>query len=617
MDLVSAQEFSPGLGLLRIEDCVDAEGDIVLPPGVTLLSLIDRNIANVGDSVAYRYLDFSRSDDGQALELTWTQLGTRMRAVGAHLQHVAERGDRVAVLAPQGLDYVAGFFAAIKAGNIAVPLFAPELPGHAERLDTALRDAQPAVILTTAAVVDLVRAFVDENVPTAPPLIVTIDDVPDSAAEAFLPVEIDVEDVSHLQYTSGATRPPVGVELTHRAVGTNLLQMILSIDMLDRRTRGVSWLPLYHDMGLSMIGFPAVYGGHSTLMSPTAFIRRPQRWIRALAAESRAGRVVSAAPNFAYEWTAQRGLPAVGEVLDLSDVVLIIGSEPVSMAAIRTFSYAFAPHGLSRAAMKPSYGIAEATLFVSTTEPNVEASVAHFDRDRLNAGRAVPVAPDAPLAVPQVSCGRIARSLSCVIVDPVNGEELPDGRVGEIWLHGNNVGRGYWGRPAETESTFGARLASRLATGSHAEDVPVDGTWLRTGDLGVYLDGEFYVTGRLADLITIGGRSHYPQDVEASAADATAIVRRGYVAAFTTPPSEPENDSGDEQLVIVAERAAGTARVDPQPAVDAIRAEVLRRHGVSVADVLLLPAGAIPRTTSGKLARRACRAQYLLGGLGA
>ena len=617
MDLVSAQEFSPGLGLLRIEDCVDAEGDIVLPPGVTLLSLIDRNIANVGDSVAYRYLDFSRSDDGQALELTWTQLGTRMRAIGAHLQHVAERGDRVAVLAPQGLDYVAGFFAAIKAGNIAVPLFAPELPGHAERLDTALRDAQPAVILTTAAVVDLVRAFVDENVPTAPPLIVTIDDVPDSAAEAFLPVEIDVEDVSHLQYTSGATRPPVGVELTHRAVGTNLLQMILSIDMLDRRTRGVSWLPLYHDMGLSMIGFPAVYGGHSTLMSPTAFIRRPQRWIRALAAESRAGRVVSAAPNFAYEWTAQRGLPAVGEVLDLSDVVLIIGSEPVSMAAIRTFSYAFAPHGLSRAAMKPSYGIAEATLFVSTTEPNVEASVAYFDRDRLNAGRAVPVAPDAPLAVPQVSCGRIARSLSCVIVDPVNGEESPDGRVGEIWLHGNNVGRGYWGRPAETESTFGARLASRLATGSHAEDVPVDGTWLRTGDLGVYLDGEFYVTGRLADLITIGGGSHYPQDVEVSAADATAIVRRGYVAAFTTPPSEPENDSGDEQLVIVAERAAGTARVDPQPAVDAIRAEVLRRHGVSVADVLLLPAGAIPRTTSGKLARRACRAQYLLGGLGA
>ena len=486
MDLVSAQGFSGGL--LRIEDCVNADGDIVLPPGVTLLSLIDRNIANVGDSVAYRYLDYSRTDVGQAVELTWTQLGTRMRAIGAQLQQLTARGDRVAVLAPQGLDYVAGFFAAIKAGTIAVPLFAPELPGHAERLDTALRDAQPAVIVTTSAAAPLVREFVDTHLPAGPLPIVTIDDVPDSAAEAFVPVEHDVDDISHLQYTSGATRPPVGVELTHRAVGTNLLQMILSFDLLDRTTRGVSWLPLYHDMGLSMIGFPAVYGGHSTLMSPTAFIRRPKRWIRALDAESRHGRVVSAAPNFAYEWTALRGLPADGEHVDLSDVILIIGSEPVSIDAIRMFQEAFTPHGLSPTAMKPSYGIAEATLFVSTTEPNVAATVAYFDRDQLNADRAVRVRADAPSAVPQVSCGRIARSLSCAIVDPVASEELPDGHVGEIWLHGNNVGRGYWGRPAETESTFDATLQSRLSEHSHANDVPSEGAWLRTGDLGVYLD---------------------------------------------------------------------------------------------------------------------------------
>src|SRR6476659_108780 len=380
-------------GLLQIEDCLDADGGIVLPPGVTLISLIDRNIANVGDSVAYRYLDFTSSDVGQPSEITWVRLGVRLKAIGARVQQLTGRGDRVAVLAPQGLDYIAGFFAAVKAGTIAVPLFAPELPGHVERLETALNDAQPTVVLTTKAVRDAVEAFLATMPSARRPHVIVIDEIPDSAAEAFTPVAIDVADVSHLQYTSGATRPPVGVEVTHRAVGTNLLQMILSIDLLDRNTHGVSWLPLYHDMGLSMIGFPAVYGGHSTLIAPTAFIRRPQRWIRALAAESAEGRVVSAAPNFAYEWTAQRGLPAVGEVLDLSDVVLIIGSEPVSMAAIRTFSYAFAPHGLSRAAMKPSYGIAEATLFVSTTEPNVEASVAYFDRDRLNAGRAVPVAP--------------------------------------------------------------------------------------------------------------------------------------------------------------------------------------------------------------------------------
>ncbi len=267
-------------GLLQIEDCLDADGGIVLPPGVTLISLIDRNIANVGDSVAYRYLDFTSSDVGQPTEITWTRLGVRLKAIGARVQQVTARGDRVAILAPQGLDYIAGFFAAVKAGTIAVPLFAPELPGHVERLETALNDAQPTVVLTTNAAGTRWKRSWPRFRPPSRPHVIVIDEIPDSAAEAFTPVAIDVADVSHLQYTSGATRPPVGVEVTHRAVGTNLLQMILSIDLLDRNTHGVSWLPLYHDMGLSMIGFPAVYGGHSTLMSPTAFIRRPQRWIR-------------------------------------------------------------------------------------------------------------------------------------------------------------------------------------------------------------------------------------------------------------------------------------------------------------------------------------------------
>src|SRR5690242_9808491 len=211
------------------------------------------------------------------------------------------------------------------------------------------------------------------------PAVVAIDEIPDSAAESFTPVAIDVADVSHLQYTGGATRPPVGVEITHRAVGVNLIQMILSIDLLDRNTHGVSWLPLYHDMGLSMIGFPAVYGGHSTLMSPTAFVRRPQRWIQALSDGSRQGNVVTAAPNFAYEWAAQRGLPGRGADIDLRNVVMIIGSEPVSIDAIKTFNKAFTPYGLPTTTFKPSYGIAEATLFVATISPTAEATAVYFD----------------------------------------------------------------------------------------------------------------------------------------------------------------------------------------------------------------------------------------------
>ncbi|WP_019971015.1 fatty acyl-AMP ligase [Mycobacterium sp. 141] len=603
--------FEAPKGLLRVEDCLDAHGDIVLPPGVHLISLIERNIANVGDTIAYRYVDHSRSD-GEVTELTWTQLGVRLRAIGAHLQQTTARGERVAILAPQGLDYVAAFFAVIKAGMIAVPLFAPELQGHAERLETALLDAQPAVILTTTAANPAVGEFLMTLPPRRQPRVMCIDEIPDAAGEMFEPIVIDVDDVSHLQYTSGSTRPPVGVEITHRAVGTNLLQMILSIDLLDRNTHGVSWLPLYHDMGLSMIGFPAVYGGHSTLMSPTAFIRRPQRWIRALSDESRHSRVITAAPNFAYEWTAQRGLPAPGDDIDLSNVVLIIGSEPVSIGAITTFNKAFAPYGLPVTAFKPSYGIAEATLFVSTIAPQAQATATYFDRDQLAAGRAVPVAADAVGAVAHVPCGQIARSLRAVIVDPVTAAELPDGSVGEIWLQGNNVGRGYWGLPDESRETFGALLQSRLTANSHADGANTGGSWLRTGDLGVYLDGELYVTGRVADLIVIAGGQHYPQDIEATVSDASPIVRHGHVAAFAVD----ENTSADTGLVIIAERATGTGRTDPEPAVEAIRAAVANRHGLSATDVRFIPAGAIPRTTSGKLARRACRAQYLAGEIG-
>jgi fatty-acyl-CoA synthase len=200
-----------------------------------------------------------------------------------------------------------------------------------------------------------------------------------------------------------------------------------------------------------------------------------------------------------------------------------------------------------------------------------------------------------------------------VIVNPETGHELPDGEVGEIWLQGNNIGRGYWGLPDETRATFGAELRSRLGQGSHAEGSTVHRAWLRTGDLGVYLDGELYVTGRIADLVTIDGRDHYPQDIEATAAEASPVVRRGYATAFSVPGDE---STGREVLVIVAERAAGTSRVDPQPAIEAIRQAVSQQHRLRVGDVLLLPAGAIPRTTSGKLARRACRSEYLSGELG-
>lgn len=603
---------------VRLQDYLDANGNILLPSDKNLISLLDRNIAEVGDHVAYRYMDYTDSVDGRAIDMSWSRLGVRLWAISARLQQITTRGERVAILAPQGLDYVAGFFAAIKAGNIAVPLFAPELPGQIERLDAVLGDTDPTVVLTTASASADAQAFLRKLPRQRRPRVIAIDEVPDAVGETFVPVEFDIDDIAYLQYTSGSTRTPTGVEISHRAAGTNLLQMIVSLD-LDFETHGISWLPLYHDMGLLMIGFPVLYGRHLTLMSPMAFVRRPQRWIRVMAAESQNGRVVSPAPNFAFDLVAQRGLPADGERFDLRNLVLINGSEPVSLDSVTKFNNAFAHHGLPNTAIKPSYGMAEATLFVSTTDPNVATTAVCLDREELGRGHAVRVEPDAPNAVAQVSCGRVTRNQWGIIADSKTGAELPDGQVGEIWLHGDNIGRGYWRRPVETEQTFGNKLQSRQPFGSHAEEAPSDATWLRTGDYGVYIDGELYVTGRIKDMLIIDGRNHYPQDIEATAAEASPAVRSGYAAAFPIPANEvrgAETTDTGESLVIVAERAPGTGRIDTRPVLEAVRAMVSRRHGLLAADIRLVTAGDVPRTTSGKLARQACRAAYLAGTFG-
>jgi acyl-CoA synthetase (AMP-forming)/AMP-acid ligase II len=615
----SANEGGTRSSRPELTDYLDPDGGIFLPDGVNVVTFLDRHIDSIGDAVAYRYLDYSKQADGEVIDLTWTELGTRLRAIGARLQQVTSPGDRVAILAPQGIDYIVGFFAAIKAGDIAVPLFAPELPGHAERLHAVLGNAQPTVVLTTAAAAVAVQEFVRSLPRNRRPRVIAIDEIPDSVGATFAPVLLDTDDIAYLQYTSGSTRAPVGVEITHRAIGTNVLQMVISTGM-DFDIRSVSWLPLYHDMGLLMIVCVAVFGTQVTLMSPIAFVRRPQRWIRQLAGEARHGRTFAAAPNFAFELAAERGLPDAGEDLDLSNVVsLINGSEPVNIDSIAKFNAAFAPYGLPSTAIKPSYGMAEATLFVSTIDAAAGATVVHLDRDQLGAGRAVRVSPDAPNAVAQVSCGQIARSQWGVIVNPDSEAELPDGEVGEIWLHGNNIGRGYWASPGETRRVFGNKLQRPLPIGSHAEGAPSEATWLRTGDLGVYLDGELYITGRIKDLIIVDGRNHYPQDIEATTAEASSAVRSGFVAAFSVPASQVRgapSDAAGERLVIIAERAAGAGRAELQPVVDAVRAAVSRRHSVPLAEVLLVAAGVIPRTTSGKLARRACRAQYLSGELG-
>ncbi|ONM46017.1 long-chain-fatty-acid--AMP ligase FadD32 [Nocardia donostiensis] len=616
------------------DDYLDESGNITIPDDRTLVDHVEKHTRNDANTLAYRYIDYSRERDGEVHELTWREFGIRLRAVAARLQQVTSQGDRVAVLAPQGLDYVISFFAAIYAGNISVPLFDPDEPGHTDRLHAVLGDCKPSAILTASSSAAGVRQFFRSLPAAQRPRIIAVDAIPDSVGESWVRPDIAVDDIAYLQYTSGSTRTPAGVEITHRGVGTNLLQMVDAIN-LDENSRGVTWLPLFHDMGLLTVILPAVGGKFITIMSPSAFVRRPYRWIKELAAASDGAGTFAAAPNFAFEHAAVRGLPKNGEALDLSNVIgLINGSEPVTTSSMKKFNEAFAPYGLPKTAIKPCYGMAEATLFVSATKAEDEAKVTYVDRAELNAGRMVKVEPDAENAIAQVSCGYVARSQWAAIVDPesidAGAREVPDGHVGEIWLHGNNMGIGYWNRLDETNATFRNKIVNRLPEGSHTEGTALDANWMRTGDYGVYFDGELYITGRVKDLVIVDGRNHYPQDLEYSAQEASSALRPGFVAAFSVPanqlPAEVfaqgshsglnfDADDASEQLVIVGERGPGAGKADPLPIADAVRAAISQRHGVTARDVLLVPAGSIPRTSSGKIARRACRAAYLEGTL--
>ncbi|MCV7229366.1 fatty acyl-AMP ligase [Mycolicibacterium komossense] len=600
---------------IAVSEYLDEAGDIALPDDATLTKYLNRNAATFGDTPAYRFLDYTHDRDGVAITLSWTELGARVRAVAGRLQQVTTPGDRVAVLAPQGLDYVVGFFAAIEAGTIAVPLFAPEMAGHIERLEAVVTDAQPTVILTTTPAAEEVRKIQRALKPVERARVIAVDAVPDSVGATFTPHAAHTDEIAYLQYTSGSTRTPAGVEISHRAVCTNVLQMVIA-GGLDHDVRSVSWLPLYHDMGLMMVMIPALCGGQITLMSPLAFVRRPYRWIRQLANESVYGRTFAAAPNFAFDLAAERGLPPQGESLDLSNVAgLLNGSEPVTLGAIERFTKAFAPYGFPATAIKPSYGMAEATLSVATIAIDAAPSAIYLDRDELAQNRALLVDPTADCAVPQVSCGQAIINQWAVIADATDGAELADGQIGEIWLHGDNIGSGYWGREQETEVVFKNKLQTRLDH-SHADGAPHNALWLRTGDLGVYVDDELYITGRSKDLIILDGRNHYPQDIEATVSAASPAVRSGYVTAFSVRADElPDAAPGDngEKLIVIAERAAGASRDAQAGVASAVRAAVSRFHALPIADVLLVAAGTIPRTTSGKLARGAARERYLAG----
>jgi long chain fatty acid CoA FadD26 len=572
---------------------MDSRRALLAPAYRTLPEYVRHWAETTPDRRAFTFVDHPAPHSrGVHRTLTWRRLDLRVRALAARLTEQAEPGSRVALLCPQGTEYITGFLAALAAGTVAVPLYPPGLSGHGDRLVGVLADARPAAVVTTGRALEEVGDLCERaRVP-----VLAVDQVPDAAARDWQAPAPDPAATAYLQYTSGSTRTPAGVQITHANVVANARQALSAYGADAHPVTCVGWLPLYHDMGLVLsVAAPVVRGLLSVLMDPAAFLHEPARWLRLLGAHPRA---LTAAPNFAYDFCASAVTEVQKAELRLDGVAALInGSEPVRPGTADRFHAAFAAQGLAAEAHCPSYGLAEATVFVSAARPGRPLSRFALDRDALATGKALPARPDDPRAVLLAGCGAPAGQ-RIRIVDPLSRAALSEGEVGEIWVQGPNVGRGYWNDAAQTMRVFGAVLG---------EDAP--GGWLRTGDLGTLLEGQLIVTGRLKDLIVVDGRNHYPQDVEATAQDAHPAVRRDRLAAFGVP------GGAGERVVVVAEHARTTplTDIDVPSLTRAVRAAVSARHGLRLADVVLVAPGAVPRTSSGKVSRALTRARYLEG----
>lgn len=538
------------------------------------------------DDPAVSRLDFRVNPRGVQTKWSWRDLDDRVDAIASWLGSRVRPGSTVAVLIGQTPDYVAAFLGALRAGLVAVPLFPPGLPGHGERLASVLRDCAAKTVLTTQDTAVEVEDFL-RTAGLVIAHIVSVDKLPATFGAGFAPTPLSPDAVAYLQYTSGSTGDPRGVVITHGNVIANARQACEAYGV-RRESASVSWLPLFHDMGLVLsIAAPLVSGMRAVLMDPPAFLEKPERWLQALSANPGA---ITAAPSFAYGYCAARVSEWEKARLRLDTVLALIdGSEPVQAGAVERFQAAFAECGLKPEAYSPSYGLAEATVFVSAGSG---ALIRRLNRAELAAGRAVEVPSSHPEAVRLVSCGQpIGQQV--LVVDPDTGVPRPSGEVGEIWVAGPNVGRGYWGRPEESGRTFGHTVPG------------VDGSWLATGDLGVWCEGELFVTGRIKDLIVVDGRNHYPQDVERTAESAHGAIRPRNVVAFSVAGSDGES------AVVLAEWAKAVNGVDPDEVAAAVRAAVSRAHGLALREVRLVEPEALPRTTSGKISRSACRTRYL------
>lgn len=534
--------------------------------------------------------------NGEKEEVNWTyqELAHRAWSIAALLQSSSSAGQPVLLLYPPGPDFIAAFWGCLAAGAIAVPVYPPRSNRNLLRLKAVIHDSQASTVLTTARTLAKIKPFAGLDPQLRSLQYLATDDLAPDPARQWKEPRVTGDSIAFLQYTSGSTATPKGVMVSH----SNLLEneaLIQQAFHQHEKSVVVGWLPLYHDMGLIGNMLQPVYvGARCILMPPMAFLDRPFRWLRAI---TRYQATTSGGPNFAYELCVRKVTEDELPTLDLSTWELAFnGAEPVRSQTMRRFAERFSPVGFRAKAFTPCYGLAEATLLVAGHANDDEPVILELDADALAHHRVRYLSEDISLTR-VVSCGRPTHGSTVMIVDPESLLPCPPDQVGEIWVSGPSVALGYWHLPEETNRTFQARTLGNT-----------EGSFLRTGDLGFLHDGELFVTGRLKDLIIIRGRNYYPQDIEETMGAAHSALRAGCGAAFAI-----EKDR-EEQLVLVQE-AAIRSDDELDKAIQLIAGNIADVHELSAHAIVLIQAGTIPKTSSGKLQRHACKNDFLNGRL--
>ncbi|MGE4002147.1 MAG: fatty acyl-AMP ligase [Planctomycetaceae bacterium] len=596
-------------------------GRPTLPPTeASILEILDDRAERCPDRQIFCFLD---DGEFERESLTYRQLQRRAQAIAAELNKCAAPGDRALILYPPGLEVIAALFGCFYAGVTAVPCCPPRLDfledGFAPLAGIA-GNCDPAAVLAGGPAADLMRTACADRPEFARCTLLATETISDAAAEDFQPTAVGRDTLAVLQYTSGSTGDPKGVMITQGNILHNSYAMQLALDHRTAeppppgaRWEAVCWLPYYHDMGLIADIIQPVYAdGPSYWFSPFILLQRPIRWLEMIA---RYRVHTSGGPNFAYDLCVRRITEDQKATLDLSSWnVAAIGAEPISHRTMDRFTDAFACCGFRREAFYPCYGLAEATLFVSGGDKRNAPIMSSFRTADLelksnslgeeefapdiagdDAGEG---ARDADQAQILVGCGHAWTDHEIVIVAPDSGCECPAGAVGEIWVAGPSIAAGYWGRDQETADVFSAVLSDSGR-----------GPFLRTGDLGIIIEGELFVCGRIKDLIVIRGQNHYPQDIEAT----VQSVHEAFLPNSGAAVSELR--LGEERLILLQEIDRRSRQVDPAALARDVRRRVAERHQLQVHELVFLQKGSLPKTTSGKIRRREALERFRAGRL--